>query len=158
MNILIKKANFKIFLILSLAIMALSSCSVSLPFFSRTNQNQSNEFSINNTSQIEALKREDYNVLQTTTGSASTSRFYLLFFPIGKHKTNSELFENAYYNAVDNLTDADALIMPRQQIKKFTVPLLLVNYNRREVTVTGVGISVKDKLMKPSRTKGTQMP
>jgi hypothetical protein len=139
------KINFKNLVLISLAAIALSSCSISLPIFSRTNQNQSNEFSISTASQIEALKREDYTVLQTTTGSAATSRFYLLFFPIGKHKTNSELFENAYYKAVDNLPDADALIMPRQQIKKFTVPLLLVNYNRREVTVTGVGISVKDK-------------
>ena len=148
-----KVINLKNLLLLSLAIIVLSSCSVSLPIFSRTNQNQSNEFSINNASQIEALKRDDYNVLQTTTGSAATSRFYLLCFPIGKHKTNSELFENAYYNAVDNLTDADALIMPRQQIKKFTVPLLLVNYNRREVTVSGVGISVKDKVQETQLSK-----
>lgn len=143
-----KKVSFKTLLLLSFALMAFSSCSVTLPFFSRTNQNQSNEFSINNASQIEALQSKDYNVLQTTTGSASTSRFYFLLFPIGKHKTNSELFESAYYDAVDNLPNADALILPRQKIKKFTVPLLLVNYNRREVTVSGVGISVKDKLMK----------
>lgn len=152
MNTLIKKTNFKNLLILSLVVIVLSSCSVSLPIFSRTNQNQSNEFSVNNASQIEALKREDYKVLQTTTGSASTSRFYLLLFPIGKHKTNSELYQSAYYDAVDHLTNADALILPRQQIKKFTVPLLLVNYNRREVTVTGVGISVKDKVQEPKLT------
>lgn len=139
------KTNFKIITILILAIIMFSSCSISLPLFSRTNQNQSNEFSINSASQIEPLKREDYNVLQPTTGSAATSRFYILFFPIGKHKTNGELYESAYYDAVDNLSNADALILPRQQIKKFTVPLLLVNYNRREVIVSGVGISVKDK-------------
>lgn len=152
MNTLIKKTNFKNLLIISLVIIVLSSCSVSLPIFSRTNQNQSNEFSVNNSSQIEALQSKDYNVLQTTTGSASTSRFYFLFFPIGKHKTNSELYESAYYDAVDNLPNADALILPRQQIKKFTVPLLLVNYNRREVTVSGVGISVKDKVQEPKLT------
>ncbi|MFA6127726.1 MAG: DUF6567 family protein [Bacteroidales bacterium] len=150
---MIKKTIFQNLLILSLVIIVLSSCSVSLPIFSRTNQNQSNEFSINNAAQIEALQSKDYNVLQTTTGSASTSRFYLLFFPIGKHKTNTELYESAYYNAVDNLPNADALILPRQQIKKFTVPLLLVNYNKREVTVTGVGISVKDKVQEPKLTK-----
>lgn len=121
----------------------LSSCGLTIPILSNSSQNQSNEISLNNTSQVEALKREDYNVLKTTTGSAATSRFYLLFFPIGKHKTNTELYDNAYYNAVDNLPNADALIMTRQQIKRFTIPLLLINYYRREVTVTGVGISVK---------------
>jgi len=149
---MIKKINYSILLLLGSAIIGFSSCSLSLPLFSRTNQNQSNEFAINSASQIEALKRDDYNVLQTTTGSASTSRFYLLFFPIGKHKTNSELYESAYYDAVYNLSNADALILPRQQIKKFTVPLLLVNYNRREVTVTGVGISVKDKIQESKLT------
>jgi len=144
--------KFKTLLLLSASILVFSSCSVTLPFFSRTNQNQSNEFSISNSSQIEALHSNDYDVLQTTTGSASTSRFYFLFFPIGKHKSNSELFENAYYEAVDNLPNADALILPRQKIKKFTVPLLLVNYNRREVTVSGVGISVKDKVKEPKLT------
>lgn len=140
-----RKIIFLKIALLSSAIIELSSCSLSLPSFSR--QNQTNEISINNTSQIEALKREDYTVLRTTTGSASTSRFYILCFPIGRHKTNNELYENAYYDAVDNLPNADALILPRQQIKKYTIPLILVNYSKREVTVSGMGISVKDKVM-----------
>lgn len=142
-----KKINLKTLLFLSLIMIELSSCGITIPLLSSSSQNQSNELSLSNTSQIEALKREDYNVLKTTTGNAATSRFYLLFFPIGKHKTNTELYDNAYYNAVDNLSNADALIMARQQIKRFTIPLLLINYSRREVTVTGVGISVKDKVM-----------
>jgi hypothetical protein len=137
-----KNYFFKILFLCS-AIIELSSCSVTLPH----RQNLSNEISITNITQIEALKREDYNVLRTTSGSASTSRFYVLFFPIGKHKTNTELYENAYYDAVDNLPNADALILPRQKIKKFIIPLILLNYSKREVTVSGVGISVKDKIM-----------
>ena len=140
------KTNYKSFLLLSLLMLGLSSCSV-IPFLNSTSLNQSNESPLKNMSQIEALKRNEYNVLKTTTGSAATSRFYLLFFPIGKHKTNTELYENAYYNAVDNLSNADALIMARQQIKRFTIPLIVVNYYRREVTVTGLGISVKDKVL-----------
>ncbi|MFH0755720.1 MAG: DUF6567 family protein [Bacteroidota bacterium] len=135
--------NYLKILLLCSAVTGLSSCSVSLPL----KQNQSNEISINNTSQIEALNREEYNVLRTTTGSASTSRFYILFFPLGKYKTNVELYENAYYKAVDNLPNADALILPRQEIKRFIIPLILFNYSNREVTVSGVGISVKDKVM-----------
>lgn len=142
-----RKINFLIFLLSGSVLIQLTSCSLALPSFHRTNQNQSNEISINNTSQIEALKRNDYNVLRTTTGSAFTSRFFILFFPIGKYKTNSELYENAYYDAVDNLPNADALILPRQKIKKLTVPLLFVTYSQREITVSGVGISVKDKAL-----------
>lgn len=130
-------------LLLGLAIIVLSSCSIIIP----RKQNLSSEISINNSSQIEALKRDDYKVLRTTTGVASTSRFYVLFIPIGKYKTNVELYESAYYDAVDNLPNADALILPRQQIKKLIIPLILFNYSRREITVSGVGISVKDKIM-----------
>jgi len=141
-----QKTNFRTFILLSLLMIELSSCSV-IPLFNSTSLIQGNENTPSNAYQIEALKRNEYNVLKTTTGSAATSRFYLLFFPIGKHKTNTELYENAYYVAVDNLPNADALIMTRQEIKRFTVPLLLINYSRREVTVTGLGISVKDKVL-----------
>jgi hypothetical protein len=137
-----KKSSSLRILLLSIAVIELSSCSV-LP----NRQNVTNEYSINNISQIEALTREDYDVLRTTSGSAATSRFYLFIFPMGKHKTNTELYQNAYYDAVDNLPNADALILPRQHIKKFVLPLILLNYSRREVTVTGVGISVKNKIM-----------
>jgi hypothetical protein len=129
-------------LLLGSAIIELSSCSI-LP----GRQNVTNEYSINNITQIESLRREDYEVLRTTTGSAATSRFYLFIFPMGKHKTNSELYQNAYYDAVDNLPNADALILPRQHIKKFVLPLIILNYSRREVIVSGVGISVKNKIM-----------
>lgn len=101
----------------------------------------------NNNAQIEALTRDDYTVLRTTTGKASTTRCYILFIPIGKHKSNTELFDNAYYEAVDNLPNADALILPRQETKKITIPLILFNYNKRTTTVTGVGISVNDKIL-----------
>lgn len=137
--------NSIIFIILSTALLVLSSCNVSLPTLSR--MNQSNEISINNISQIEALKREDYNLLRTTKGSASTSRYYILFSPIGKYKTNNELYENAYYDAVENLPNVDAPILPKQQIKKFTIPLILFNYSQRKIIVSGVGISIKGKVM-----------
>ncbi len=121
-----------------------SSCSVSLPSFSK----QTTGVTItNNTAQIEALTKEDYTVLRTTTGKASTVRCYILFIPIGKHKSNTELFDNAYYEAVDNLPNADALILPRQEVKKLTIPLIIFNYNKRTTTVTGVGISVNDKVL-----------
>ena len=120
------------------------SCAVTLP---RSSKTTIGEIGTNDIAQIESLKREEYTVLRTSTGKASTTRCYILFIPIGKHKTNGELFDNAYYAAVENLPNADALILPRQKTKKLTIPLLLFNYNRRTTTVTGVGISVKDKIL-----------
>lgn len=140
-----KEKNILKMVLLGTVMIQLSSCSVTLPSLDKTNQ--SSEISINTVSQIESLKREDYKVLRKTTGSASTARCYLLFFRLGKYKTNNELYENAYYDAVDNLPNADALILPRQQIKRFTIPLILFTYSKRKVAVTGVGISVKDKII-----------
>jgi hypothetical protein len=132
-----------------LVIFLMSSCSLTLPRFSK---NTTGVTVTNNSSQIEPLKRGEYTTLRTTTGKASTTRCYILFIPIGKHKTNRELFDNAYYAAVENLPDADALILPRQETKKLTIPLLLFNYNKRTTTVTGVGVSVKDKLFENTET------
>ncbi len=138
------KKTFITFLVSSLLLTIVSSCSlVSLPSLSSNKQTYGVNIH-NHNAQIEPLKREDYTILQTTSGKASTSRFYILFFPIGNHKTNDELFNSAYYEAIDNLANADALILPRQDIKKFTIPLILVNYSQRTVSVSGVGISVKD--------------
>lgn len=125
-------------------ISSLSSCSVTLPSFRKPNFNT--DISISNaSSQIEELKREDYEVLTTATGSAGTSKIYILFFPIGNHKSNSELYDNAYYNAIEKIPNADGLILPRQKNKKLIIPLVLINYYRRDVVVSGVAISVKGK-------------
>lgn len=134
----------KLYVLGILAIFMTSSCSITSP---KILHSTAGETVTNDLAQIESLKREEYSVLRTTTGMASTTRFYILFIPIGKHKSNNELFDNAYYAAVENLPDADALILPRQKTRKLTIPLLLFNYNRRSTTVTGVGISVKDKIL-----------
>ncbi len=129
----------KLYIIGLLVLFITSSCSISLPRITTTTPS---ETVTNDISQVASLKREEYTILGTTTGKASTTRFYVLFIPIGKHKTNSELFDNAYYEAVENLPNADAMIFPRQRTNKLTIPLLLLNYNKRTTTVTGVGISV----------------
>ena len=130
------------FLLLSLSVILLSSCSILNPNLGSTNTAVSIE---NNTSHIEALKRDEYDVMKTTTGKASSSTFYLLFFPIGKHKSGEELYNSAYYKAVENLPNSDALILPRTKNKKFFIPLILINYSRRTTEVSGLGVSVKGK-------------
>jgi hypothetical protein len=138
-------------LVFLIIVMASSACALSLPSFRRTSQNT--DVSISNTSsQVEALKRSEYDVLRTTTGKSRTAKFYLLFFPIGRHKSSEELYENAYFNAVDNLEGADGLLLPRQKNRKLVIPLLLINYYQKEVEVSGLAISVKGKTL-PSTKK-----
>jgi hypothetical protein len=144
------KKNILILFMAGIISFSLSSCSVTLPSFRKTNLNT--DISINNaSSQIEDLKREDYEILTTSTGSASSSKFYFLFIPIGNHKSNSELYDNAYYNAIEKIPNADGLILPRQKNKKLIIPLILINYYRRDIVVSGVAISVKGKtISKPN--------
>lgn len=142
--------NFKLGLLGIIASIVLSSCSVALPSFSKTSTGVT---VTNNVAQVEALSKDDYTVLRTTSGKASTVRCYILFIPIGKHKTNVELYENAYYNAVDNLPNADALLLPRQKTKRLTIPLILFNYSKRTTTVSGVGISIDNKVLENNESE-----
>lgn len=137
--------------LVTLAGTTLTACSLSLPSFRRSSQ--ATEVSINNaTSQVEPLKRSEYETLKTTKGHASSSTFYLLFFPIGRHKTNAELYDNAYYEAVENAGNADGLLLPRQRHRKLFIPLLIVNYSRRDVSVSGLAIKIKPQ----DRNAGSQ--
>ena len=129
-------------LLFILTIVLFSSCSVLTPSFRKSNTDIS---VTNNTAQIEALKRDEYDVIKTTTGKATSSTFYILFFPIGKHKSNADLYENAYYDAVENLPDSDGLILPRAKTSRFILPLIIFNYSQRTTKVSGLGVSVKGK-------------
>jgi hypothetical protein len=136
------------YLLLMILSSLLTSCAMTLPSVRKTNQ--STEVSISNAqSQVEPLARDEYEVLGTTSGKAKSTQFYILFFPIGKHKTATELYENAYFEAVENLPNADGILLPRQKSKRLFIPLLLVNYSRREIEVSGVGISIKGKPQLP---------
>lgn len=127
-----------------------SSCALTLPSYKKTSQ--SSNVNVSSTeSQVEALRRDDYKVLQQTTGKASTSKVFILFLPIGKFKSESELYEDAYFDAVDNLPGADGLLLPRKKSRKLIVPLLLVNYYRKKVVVKGVGIAVNGKSEAPAK-------
>lgn len=121
---------------------AIQSCGVTLPAIRKTNVN-SNIVVNDAASQIEPLKFSEYKVLKSTEGKAVTNRFYFLFIPLGKMKSETELYENAYYDAVSNCDSADAIILPMRKNKKLTIPLLIVNYQRKEVVVKGVAVQVK---------------
>jgi hypothetical protein len=124
-----------------IAILA-QSCALTLPSSRRTSVNTNVQVS-DAVQQVEPLKRQDYTVIGKTKGSASTQRFYFLFIPLGKMQNDNELYENAYYDAVKNCDSCDAMILPRRKNKKLTIPLILVNYQRKAIEVQGVGIKVK---------------
>ena len=62
------------------------------------------------------------------------------------------MYDNAYYDAIEKVPDADGLILPRQKIGKKIIPLIIVNYYRRDVVVSGVAISVKGKTASEEKT------
>ena len=49
------------------------------------------------------------------------------------------------HGSKNNLPDADGLILPRQKSKKMIIPTLLINCYKKEMELSGVGISVKGK-------------
>ena len=96
---------------------------------------------------FEPLKRSEYTLLNNTIGEAKAHQFYVLFFPIGKARTNQELESNAYNQAVANCKSADAVLMPRSDYRRFCIPLILFNYTSQKVTVTGRGVKINDDAM-----------
>ncbi len=124
--------------VLMLALVILfSSCGLSV---SKTLTDNPNPYL---SSSFEPLKRSDYDLLDQTAGDARSKQFYILFFPIGKSKTAQELESNAYSDAVSNCKNADAVILPKVEYKRLTIPLILVNYSSRKVTVKGRGVQLK---------------
>lgn len=117
--------------VLALLALAFSSCTSSK---SSVNPKQA---------ELNRLTRNDYNLLQTTEGVAKSNRVWFLFVPIGG-KTDQRLYEVAYNNGVENLKqDADGILEPRYDYKRFTVPLILINYIHKEVKVKGKAYRLK---------------
>ncbi|MFM2386961.1 MAG: hypothetical protein RL660_1718 [Bacteroidota bacterium] len=135
-------SNVKGVLGLFVLILLLQSCGLTMPSVRKTNV-QSNVTVSDASSQVEPLKYSEYTVLKSTKGTATTNKVYFLFIPLGKTKTDAELYENAYFDAVESCEGADALILPMRKSKKLTIPLLIINYQRKQVTVKGVGVQVK---------------
>ena len=93
---------------------------------------------------VATLTRDEYEVRGTSSGKDKTTRVFVLWFPVGNHKSASEVWDSAYSNAVDNAEDCDGLLLPRTQVKRVVVPLLLVNVIVKKVQVKGRCIRIKD--------------
>lgn len=95
---------------------------------------------------INTLTREEYEVLDTTSGESKATRWFFLSIPVGGQASAAEVEENAYYNAVGKVTGCDALMIPHSKHRRVVVPLLIVNVVRYEASVRGRCVSLKDDL------------
>ncbi|RMG95515.1 MAG: hypothetical protein D6705_13475 [Deltaproteobacteria bacterium] len=92
---------------------------------------------------VATLQRHEYEVLGTAAGKDKTTRVFVLWFPVGQHKSASEVWDGAYYDAVHHVEGCDGLLLPRAQTKRIVVPLLLVNVIVKRTAVEGRCIRVK---------------
>lgn len=85
---------------------------------------------------IAKIDRNEYVLLDRVESKASSTRVWFLFIPFGG-KSPEVLKEKAYHRALKELPYADGIIDPSYNYKKFSVPLILLNFNFRKVEMTG---------------------
>lgn len=124
----------------------LQSC-MSLPL-SRNNTNVTSSVSITD-GPFEQFKRSEYKLMSNATGVSETRQVYILFFPLGRVKNDKELEQNAYFNAMAEAPNADAIILPRVKTSKVVIPLILVNYYSKRVTLTGRAVKLHSNVGEP---------
>lgn len=86
---------------------------------------------------MQALARDEYEVLGTGEGKDNTVGVFILWFPAGNQKSNAELNDSAYFSAVDSHAGCDAMRMGRAKTRRVVIPLLLVNIIIKSVRVKG---------------------
>ncbi len=90
------------------------------------------------------LSRDEYEMLDSTSGKAKATRWFFLTVPLGAQTSANEVEENAYYQAVGKVSGCDALMMAHPKHRRIVVPLLIVNIVRYEAEVRGRCMSLKD--------------
>lgn len=105
----------------------------------------SNTVQVNQTGRdIATLRRDEYDVIETSIGEDKSTAVFLVTFPVGRHTTKDESISSAYYNAVDRVPDCDAMMMPRVDVKRVVIPLLLINIVIKKTRVKGRCIQISD--------------
>lgn len=85
---------------------------------------------------IAKIDRSEYVLLDRVESKASSTRVWFLFIPFGG-KSPDVLKEKAYHRALESTPYADGIIDPAYNYKKFSIPLILLNFNFRTVEMTG---------------------
>jgi hypothetical protein len=110
-----------------------------------------------NVQDVGTLHREDYRVLESANGQAQAQQAYLLWFPVGVQKTRTELVDDAVYQAIGSVEGCDALLLPHSTTRTVVIPLLVVNFVTRRITLRGrcIGLLGDDELYPGGRTPPT---
>ncbi len=112
------------------------------------NTNVSSNVEINQQGRdVATLRRDEYEVIDTSIGTHKARSIYLLGLPVGSQSSPDQVTDSAYYNAVDRIPECDALMMPRVDARRTYIPLLLVNIVIRRTTVKGRCIHIKDEAL-----------
>lgn len=91
---------------------------------------------------IATLSRDDYVIHDIRMGEDVSRQVFLLFFPIGAQISPQESSDNAYFQAISENEQCDALLMPYVHIDRKVLPLLVVNIITRTTQVKGRCIEV----------------
>jgi hypothetical protein len=102
----------------------LSSCSSSKEFQGAENAS------------VSQLKRSEYVLMDRVDSKASSTKVWFLFIPFGG-KSPEALKEKAYHRALDKSPSADGIIDPSYNYRKFSIPLIILNFNFRKMEMTG---------------------
>lgn len=96
--------------------------------------------------EIQKFNRDEYVVLDQINGKANSTRVWFLFIPFGG-KSDQKLYEKAYNSAVKSAIGqkADGILQPRYTYKKTTIPLILLNFTTKKVTVEGKAFRIKSE-------------
>lgn len=109
------------------------------------NTNVSSSVEVNQTGRdVATLARHEYEVLATSVGQNKSTSVFVLTLPVGGQTSHQEQVDTAYSAAVSHVPGCDAMLMPRVETKRVLVPLLLINFAFKTITVKGRCIHIKE--------------
>lgn len=109
------------------------------------NTSVSSSVEVNQTGRdVATLARHEYEVLTTSVGKNKSTSVFVLTLPVGGQTSHQEQVDTAYSVAVSGVPGCDALLMPRVETKRVLVPLLLINFAFKSITVKGRCIHIKE--------------
>lgn len=85
---------------------------------------------------------EQYRPLRKVKVSASSEKFWILFFSYGG-KSDQSLYNEAYKNAMEKTPEADGITSQMIEYTRFTLPLIVFTYVGKTMKLTGVTYEIK---------------